>query len=183
MQCCHLKRWTAGSLLRSDVFERGSPWTVLLWRESRARGTSEPLLATGDLLRLPDPALAQRPFLMDLNLQTSNRASVALTALLVAGLLALPFAPGAWPLPALCALLLLGLNWRLYDFFARKRGRRFALWAIPWHWLYYLYNSVSFGFGTLVYFLRGARPVLADGALHPAGDEASPPLRASDREV
>ena len=110
MQCCHLKRWTALSLLRSDVFERGIPWTVLLWRESRARGTSEPLLATGDLLRLPDPALAQKPFLMDLNLQTSNRLSVALTALLLASGLALPLVPAAWPATMLAALFLLALN-------------------------------------------------------------------------
>jgi len=170
MQCCHLKRWTAASLLRSDVFERGIPWTVLLWRESRARGTSEPLLATGDLLRLPDPALAQKPFMLDLNLQTSNRASVALTALLLASLLALPLVPQAWPLPALAAVLLLALNWQLYVFLARKRGWAFAVYAIPWHWLYYLYNSLSFTLGTLVFFTRGARPVLEDGALHPSRD-------------
>ena len=173
MQCSHLKRWTARSLLRADVFERGIPWTVLLWRESRARGTSEPLLATGDLLRLPDAALAQKPYLMDLNLQTSNRVSVAMTGLLVLGLLALPFARGAWPVPLVAALLLLALNWRLYAFFAARRGWTFALFAIPWHWLYYLYNSISFALGTLLFLTRGARPVLADGALHSTGDEAS----------
>jgi len=175
MQCCHLKRWTAASLLRSDVFERGIPWTVLLWRESRARGTSEPLLATGDLLRLPDPALAPagKPFLLDLNLQTSNRVSVALTAVLLLSLLALPFVRGAWPAPLVAAVLLLGLNWQLYAFFARRRGWAFAVFAIPWHWLYYVYNSVSFGLGSILFFTRGARPVLADGALHHTRDEAS----------
>ena len=173
MQCCHLKRWTAASLLRSDVFERGIPWTVLLWRESRARGTSEPLLATGDLLRLPDPSLAQRPFLLDLNLQTSNRVSVALTAILALSLLALPFVRAAWPAPLLAAVLLLGLNWQLYAFFARRRGWTFALLAIPWHWLYYLYNSLSFALGSMMFFTRGARPVLADGALRHTRDEAS----------
>ncbi len=173
MQCCHLKRWTARSLLQSDVIERGIPWTVLLWRESRARGTSEPLLATGDLLRLPDPALAQRPFLLDLNLQTSNRASVALTAVVLVSLLALLIVPGAWPLPVLAALLLLALNWHLYAFYARRRGWTFALAAIPWHWLYYLYNSLSFTLGTLLFFARGARPVLADGALPHTRDETS----------
>ena len=135
-----LKRWTVGSLLRSDLLERGLPWTVLLWRESRARRTTEPLFATGDLLRLPDPALARRPFLLDLNLQTSNRVSVALAALLA-------------------------LNWQLYRFLAQRRGRAFTLAAIPWHWLYYFYNNLSFGVGTLLYFMRGVRPVAADGAL------------------
>lgn len=169
MQCCHLKRWTASSLLRSDIFERGIPWTVLLWRESRARGTSEPLLATGDLLRLPDPIFARRPFMLDLNLQTSNRASVVLAATLAAGLLALPFMPALWPIPLIAALLLVALNWRLYTFFEQRRGPLFALATIPWHWLYYLYNSLSFGLGTLSYYTRGAPAVSADGALHPAG--------------
>jgi len=175
MHCFHLNRWTAASLLRSDVFERGIPWTVLLWRESRARGTSEPLLATGDLLRLPDPALALagKPFLLDLNLQTSNRVSVALTAVLVLSLLALPFVRGAWPVPLVAAALLLALNWQLYAFFVRRRGWAFAIFAIPWHWLYYVYNSVSFGLGSILFFTRGARPVLADGALRHTRDEAS----------
>jgi glycosyltransferase involved in cell wall biosynthesis len=168
MQCCHLKRWSVTSLLRSDIFQRGIPWTILLWRESRARGSSEPLLATGDLLRLPDPLSARRPFLLDLNLQTSNRASVAIAALWVAGLLALPVMPAVWPVPLIAALLLLALNWRLYAFFEQRRGSLFALATIPWHWLYYLYNSLSFGLGTLSYFTRGARSVSADGALHSA---------------
>ncbi len=175
MQCTHLKRWSALSLLRSDVFQRGIPWTVLLWRESRARHTSEPLLATGDLLRLPDPGLARRPLLLDLNLQTSNRLSVALTALLFASLLALPLASlGWWPAPVGLMLMLLALNWRLYAFFAGQRGLLFALAAVPWHWLYYLYNSLSFGLGTLEYFLRGVRPITRDGALPRPAEDAGP---------
>ena len=165
MQCTHLKRWTARGLLRSDIFERGIPWTVLLWRESRARRTTEPLLATGDLLRLSDPALAHKPFLLDLNLQTSNRLSVALMALLSLALAALIFVSRLWPVPLVLAGLLLALNWRLYAFFVRKRGWWFTVAAIPWHWLYYLYNSLSFSLGTLSYLLHGVRPVAADGAL------------------
>jgi glycosyltransferase involved in cell wall biosynthesis len=165
MQCSHLKRWTAQSLLRADIFERGIPWTILLWRESRARRTAEPLLATGDWVRLADPALARKPFLLDLNLQTSNRLSVALTAMLALSLFTLPLTPNLWPVPSGLAGTLLLLNWRLYTFFYRKRGARFTLAAIVWHWLYYLYNNLSFGLGTLHYFLRGARPVAADGSL------------------
>jgi len=165
MQCVHLKRWSVGSLLHSDLFERGLPWTVLLWRESRARRTSEPLFATGDLLRLPDPALARRPFLLDLNLQTSNRLSVALAALLAVLVGLLPWQPRLWPLLLLPAVALLALNWQLYRFFTQRRGLAFTLAVIPWHWLYYFYNNLSFGVGTLLYFTRGVRPVADDGAL------------------
>ena len=169
MQCAHLKRWTAASLLRSDVFERGIPWTVLLWRESRARKAVE-------RHKRSDDDGHGRPLLMDLNLQTTNRLSVALTALLVvaAALMALPLAgwlrapavaTGAPLAAVVLSALLLALNWPLYAFFARKRGLAFALAAIPWHWLYYLYNSLSFALGSLRFLLRGVRPVAADGAL------------------
>jgi len=165
MQCAHLKHWTARSLLRSDIFERGIPWTQLLWRESRVRQTSEPLLATGDLLRPHDPALASRPFLLDLNLQTSNRLSVVLVALWVLALSAAIWLPMAGWLGAGLTLSLLLLNRQLYRFFYRKRGLWFLLAVIPWHWLYYLYNGISFTTGTLLYFWRGVRPVAADGRL------------------
>ena len=62
-------------------------------------------------------------------------------------------------------VLLLALNWNLYAFFARRRGWAFAVAAIPWHWLYYVYNSISFALGTLQYFARGARPIASDGRI------------------
>jgi glycosyltransferase involved in cell wall biosynthesis len=173
MRCTHLKRWAVRSLLRSDIFERGVPWTALLWREARAPRTAEPLLATGDLRRLPDPALARQPLRMDLNLQTSNRLSVVVTALLALSTAGVALAPSAWPAPLALGGLLLALNGRLYAFFARRRGLGFALAAIPWHWLYYLYNSLSFTLGTLQFWLRGARPVAADGALRRADAETA----------
>ena len=165
MQCVHLKRWTARSLLRSDIFERGIPWTVLLWRESRARRTVDGNPA--------NPILARKPYQLDLNLQTSNRVSVVLADLLALSLIALFFAPQFWPLLLAIAGALLILNRRLYAFFLRKRGLWFTLAALPWHWLYYLYNSLSFTLGTLSYFLRGAPsgPVAADGTfVTPAHD-------------
>jgi GT2 family glycosyltransferase len=153
MQCTHLKRWTVRSLLRSDIFERGIPWTVLLWRGSRS--TDDP--AT--------PIRARKAYQLDLNLQKSSRACVALVGLLIASLVALPFTSLFWPLPILLAASLLWLNRHLYLFFFRKRGLGFMLAAIPWHWLYYFYSGLSFILGTAHYFLHGARPIAADGTL------------------
>lgn len=121
LQVTHLKHWTVGSLLRSDILDRGIPWTRLLLRE-------------GD-------------FAHDLNLQTHNRVSVAAVWLLALSLLAGLFLPALWLLALGAAALLLGLNWPLYRWFAGKRGWPFALLVIPWHWLYYLYNGVSFAVG------------------------------------
>lgn len=156
LQVKHLKRWTARSLLKSDILDRGIPWTRLLLRE--------------------------RAFASDLNLQTHNRISVAAVySLLLALLLWLGLAvaeatglnarasrtarpsvgtgeprPGMVPnlrpghalyLALASALLLLALNWPLYRWFATQRNRWFALRVIPWHWLYYAYNGVSFAAG------------------------------------
>ena len=54
----HLKRWTFWSLVKSDIFDRGIPWTELIFRDRR----------------MPN----------DLNLQLSQRVSVALAFLIVA---------------------------------------------------------------------------------------------------
>ena len=60
----------------------------------------------------------------DLSLQLSQRISVALIALVV-------------------------LNNQFYLFLAAKRGRGFAVAAIPFHLLFHFYNGISFGAGLL----------------------------------
>jgi glycosyltransferase involved in cell wall biosynthesis len=146
-QVTHLKRWTFGGLLRTDLFDRGVPWTRLLWRES--------LHASA--------AGAPRPFLMDLNLQTANRVSVVCVYLL-----GLALAGAALHLASLGAALaplvaLLWLNRDLYAFFAARRGWSFTARAVAFHWFYYLYNGVSFALGTLAYLRDGAPKVAPDG--------------------
>lgn len=129
IQVTHLKRWTAASLLKSDILDRGIPWTALLLRE--------------------------RAFSADLNLQTANRVSVVcvyLSAMAAVGALLQPMLALAL-LPLLAALTF--FNVPLYRFFLRKRGLRFLLAAAPWHWLYYGYNGVSLVIGVLVYLLHG----------------------------
>ena len=124
LQVKHLKRWTIGSLLRSDILDRGIPWTRLLLRD-------------GD-------------FSHDLNLQTHNRVSVAAVWLLALALLGGWFLPVLWLIALGAAVLLLALNWPLYRWFAGKRGWVFTLAVIPWHWLYYFYNGISFAAGTVL---------------------------------
>lgn len=129
IQARHLKRWTLPGIVRSDVWDRGVPWTELILREGS----------------LPD----------DLNLRLAQRASAVLAYLLVASLMAAawrPFGlgPGAW-LGLACVLLLaiVAVNRRFYDFFSRERGLSFAARVVPLHVLYYLYSGVALGIGVL----------------------------------
>lgn len=126
VQVKHLKAWTFVSLLKSDILDRGIPWTRLILRD--------------------------KAFTSDLNLQTHNRVSVVAVYGLLLALAVSLFQPQALLVALGLAALLLWLNLSLYRFFYQKRGLVFTLRVIPLHWLYYLYNAVSFGCGTLLYW-------------------------------
>ena len=116
----HLKAWSLGGWLRTDVFKRALPWSRLL--HARGRG-------------IPD----------NLNLGRRERSSAALALLVVAGALAAPFA-GA-PALGVAALALIAfalLQRELLGFFARRRGVPFALAATFMHIAYYVYSSTVF---------------------------------------
>lgn len=120
IQIKHLKHWGVLNMIRTDVFQRAIPWSQLLLREERLDN--------------------------NLNLSTDSRLSAMLIWLLFAALFLSIFSP-VWPVIAgLIAMALFYLNLALYDFFRQKRGWIFALSAVPWHWLYYLYGSASFAY-------------------------------------
>jgi len=128
IQATHLKRWTLGGLVRTDMRDRGIPWFLLMLRNRNM------------------PA--------DLNVTKTQRVCVVLVGLILTlvlvvvcarllgdptGLVALSAGLAA----AAVATLLIYLNRDFYRFFARKRGWLFAIRTVPLHWLYYLYCGVS----------------------------------------
>jgi glycosyltransferase involved in cell wall biosynthesis len=142
IQCQHLKVWTLWNLVRTDVLERGIPWTELILRTRF----------------LPD----------DLNLRWSQRVSVILSALLV---LAAGFEAGqivnggnlfAASIGAGGILLSLGaicfLNRAFYRFLASRKGWWFALSAIWMHILYFVYSGAAFALGAAMYAFRAVLP-------------------------
>ncbi len=124
IQVQHLKRWTLGSMLRSDIFERALPWTRLI-------------LESG---RLPN----------DLNVAISQRFS-ALLAWTSAALGAAGLASPVLLAPAALSLVgVLGLNRRLFKMLKVRKGLGFAAAALPLYLGYYLYSSVAFGAGMML---------------------------------
>jgi hypothetical protein len=65
-------------------------------------------------------------------------------------------------------LVLFILNVRLYQFFLEKRGLRFSVQAIPWHWLYFLYSGAAFAIGTLCHLADRDRGIGKPGLLLPS---------------
>jgi glycosyltransferase involved in cell wall biosynthesis len=119
MQATHLKRWTFRKLLRSDILQRAAPWSRLI--------------------------LAQGGAPKDLNLNASARWSAAAVLLFVLTAIAGFFFPIFFLAAAGMASVLLVLNRDLYGFFRRKRGWFFLLGAVPLHWFYFFYSTITFG--------------------------------------
>jgi GT2 family glycosyltransferase len=116
----HMKRWTLGSMIHTDVQRRGIPWVRLLLR------------------RKMRPAAT-------LNIRRSGQIS---TLLVVVGCLAV--GKWLWSggmVPALVAstvvIAILAIDGPLLAWFARQRGWWFALRAIPLRFLYHALNAVS----------------------------------------
>lgn len=119
LQGKHLKRWTLGSMLRTDIYDRALPWSRLILQTKN----------------LPN----------DLNLKQSQRASFVLALGACAFLLLSLFRP-LWLLAAggaVCGLVL--LNRPLYAFFRQQRGIGFASATVALQFLYFLYSGISYG--------------------------------------
>jgi glycosyltransferase involved in cell wall biosynthesis len=136
LQVGHMKKWTAVNVLVTDIRDRAVPWARLI-------------LAEGTILK-------------DLNLAPSQRVSSAAALAGLLALLASPFFPYSLVVIATAIVVLLFLNRHFYSFLRGKRGNVFALWALVWHWLYFVYSGLSFGFCFLWYrVLRVENPLVA----------------------
>lgn len=128
IQVRHLKSYTFGALLRSDLFGRAVPWTRLM--------------------------LERRIFRNDLNTRANGVLSVAVSYAALASLLAGLWMPaGLWATAALVACFL-ALNRDYLAFIRRRKGLSFTGRAAAMTFLYNLYSGLGLGIG-LVGHVRG----------------------------
>ncbi|MFZ0547612.1 MAG: glycosyltransferase family 2 protein [Candidatus Promineifilaceae bacterium] len=118
LQVKHLKKWTLGALLRSDILDRAVPWSRLIARNGR----------------VPN----------DLNLRTGHRLSAALVCLMVLCAVAGWLFPPLWLVVPICIVGLIVLNRPFYQFLVRKIPLPFTFFAILYHWFYLLYSTFTF---------------------------------------
>jgi GT2 family glycosyltransferase len=137
LQGTHLKRWTLRSVIRTDVICRAIPWARLILESHNA------------------PA--------DLNLKSEQRLSVALAGVGIILLLFAPFRLEVLGFSVVALLSVVGLNRKLFLFFARHRGFLFAVACIPLQLLHYLYSGLSYLYAWVEFQLRGRAK--AQGAL------------------
>jgi GT2 family glycosyltransferase len=128
VQGTHHKRFTIGSMVRTDLFNRAIPWSSLMLH-SKLRA---------------DPFVASSP----------QTISVAMSFVVVIGVLAWPFsAVGGWAALAAMTVFLI-VNARLWRFFAHSRGVVFAVATVPLHLLHSLLAGAGF---TVALVQRAAR--------------------------
>jgi hypothetical protein len=149
LQVTHLKRWTLGSFLRSDIVDRAIPWSRLV--------------------------LERREFPDDLNLRATQRWSVGLVGLACA-LIPLSALHRGWlALSGAALLAVLPLNRDLFRFFVRERGLRFAVSCVPLHLLHYLCSGLGFVYAWTTHRLSEMSAITSPGRAPRADGGSSPP--------
>ena len=139
LQVKHLKRWNAYSLIRTDVFDRATPWTELIWDHfvrRRARISK------------------------DLNLGIPYRLSLITSFLFIAALVAVFFTRWAMPFAFLFGFLFILFQVHFFRFFWVKRGLSFAFHALAWRFGYDIYSGLGFCYGSLRFANSSTRKIL-----------------------
>ena len=131
VQVKHLKHWTLGNMLHTDIFRRARPWSRML-------------------IESPETARA-------LNLSNAERGRALLALAFWGALCAAPLSP---PLAAVALVLLLfslAASWDFYRLVGRCSGVGPMLTAMALHQLYYLYSAAVYGWTRAEHLVRGPR--------------------------
>ena len=185
LQVDHLKRWRLGNLVRTDVLDRGLPWTKLLKAAARdggprvemnvgasqkvaalaAAGSVGVLLVGGFwgpwLWAVPPAALA---FTLALDAASGRGVSWRWLTPVVAAFYSLGAAAVFWYAPAWAAASLgpagvaVGLTFGLYRAVARRAGVGFAAASVVPHFVYFFCALAGFALGTVAHLVAPRPP-------------------------
>jgi hypothetical protein len=122
LQVTHLKHWTLGGVVKTDIFSRAAPWSRLI-------------LSTGEL---PN----------DLNLAWTQRLASAMAPLTLLAPLTIPatVARGWFGTAAVLIALATVSGWlqrRMFALFWRRRGPAFAIGGILFHQVHLIYSAAT----------------------------------------
>ena len=124
--CTHLKEWSLREVVMTDVLKRAVPWSRLI--------------ATREM---PEN---------NLNVSTPERIRAGIAGLwaltIMVALSGLIGIHGGMIFMAM-TIIMVGANWRLLMFFAGRKGLPFALAALAFHQVYYIYSAVTFSLVSL----------------------------------
>lgn len=127
----HLKVWTIPGAIRTDIYCRALPWSRLM--------------------------IAREGLTDDLNTSWSERVRALVAGLFALSILLLPFLPTLWPSVPLMAALAVLINLDLARYMLRHGGWLFAVKALIYHQIYYIYSAASFVWCLFEYHVLGQR--------------------------
>jgi len=124
----HFKYYSFLQLIKTDIFDRAVPWTLLMLRH--------------------------RQFTSDLNLKPNDKLSAMVLILVI--VFSLMSLTSKWFVLGNSVLLFIFfyLNKDFYKFFIHKKGAVFTLIVIPFHFLYYIYSSLGYLIGSYRFYFR-----------------------------
>ncbi len=114
----HLKVWTFGNIVHTDIFRRALPWARLM--------------------------IAREGLTDDLNTGMMERFRAAIAGFFALSLFALLLNPGIWPIALLLFAAIFLINWDFFKFLNRNGGIGFAVASMIFHQLYYIYSAAVF---------------------------------------
>jgi glycosyltransferase involved in cell wall biosynthesis len=124
VQCTHLKVWRFGNLVHTEIFRRAIPWSRLILNSGGG---------------IPN----------DLNVGMAEQARALVAAVLLISILAFLVGLISLPLLIIPVLLMLFANREIALFFNRRGGLVFAVGALLFHQIYYLYSASAFAWVVL----------------------------------
>jgi glycosyltransferase involved in cell wall biosynthesis len=137
----HLKRWTLWGLLKTDIFDRGVPWTRLMLRAGAIEN--------------------------NLNVKPGQRVSVLLAYVCLICFAAAFWWPQVLMLAGLIIAAVTFLNADFYRYFLSRSGHWFTVRIIPMHWIYFWYCGLSVVLGTTLHYLEGDSSSRPTGKIRP----------------
>ena len=131
----HLKIWTLGNVVHTDIFRRALPWARLM--------------------------ISREGLTDDLNTSFIERLRAGISGLGLLSILAIPFVAGAWVAALVLAVLALIINWNFFSFLWKNGGLPFALYAMAFHQVYYIYSATVFVWCLFEYHVLGQKDRLS----------------------
>lgn len=125
----HLKIWSLGNIIHTDIFCRAMPWARLMINRE---GVSD-----------------------DLNTGPMERVRAGVAGLFLASI-PLSLFIGIWA-PILLFIAVLAINWHFFSFLMKNGGLGFALGSILYHQVYYVYSALVFVWCLFEYHVLGKR--------------------------
>ena len=127
----HLKVWTVGNGMHTDIFRRALPWSRLM--------------------------ISREGLINDLNTSGAERLKAAVAGLWLLSVLALPFNLSLWPLMLILLAAAFALNFDFARMLHANGGLVFAIKSILYHQIYFVYSAATYVWCLFEYHVLGRK--------------------------